>query len=120
MAHDAITTACPPGPALEERPLMTEAQARSLERTFKVLANGTRLRMLHALLRRGELCVNDLAALLRLAPTAVSNQLRLLAAGGIVDYRREGQKLYYRVLDPCTASLLDHAWCHTECSEARA
>lgn len=51
-----------PKPALHERPLLTGDQADQLVGVFKVLANDTRLRLLHALVRAGELCVIDLAA----------------------------------------------------------
>ena len=46
---------------------------------FKVLANDTRLRLLHAVVRAGEICVTDLADSLGMKPQAVSNQLQRLA-----------------------------------------
>ncbi len=42
---------CPPKPALKERPLLTPPQAAELAEVFKVLANDSRLRLLHALVR---------------------------------------------------------------------
>ena len=110
----------PTVPELRERALLTEDQAEKLELTFKMLANATRLRLLHALVRAGELCVTELAQVLGLKPTAVSNQLQRLADRGVVVYRREGLQIRYRILDPCTAELLSYAWCLTECSPTRA
>jgi hypothetical protein len=49
-------------PELRDRPLLDQARASELMRLFKVLANDSRLRLLHALERAGELCVTDLAS----------------------------------------------------------
>jgi DNA-binding transcriptional ArsR family regulator len=105
---------CPPKPALRERPLITPAQAADLEDVFKVLANDTRLRLLHALVRSEELCVTELAEAMGMTPQAVSNQLQRLAGRGILDSRRNGNNIYYRIVDPCVPSLLDQGLCLTE------
>jgi DNA-binding transcriptional ArsR family regulator len=62
---------CPPKPKLDERPLITNEQAAGLMDLFKVLANDTRLRLLHALARSGELCVGDLAEAVAMKPQTV-------------------------------------------------
>ena len=64
---------CCAKPALKDRPLLSPVQAGGLAAVFKVLANDTRLRLLHALVRADELCVTDLAASLGMKPQAVSN-----------------------------------------------
>ena len=107
-------SACAPGrPELAGRALIDSAQASRLERVFKVLANDTRLRLLHALVRAEQLCVSDLAADVELRPQAVSNQLQRLVDRGIVAARRDGNRIWYRVCDPCGAPLRDLAWCLT-------
>jgi DNA-binding transcriptional ArsR family regulator len=111
---------CPPKPALAERPLLTPGQAADLAGVFEVLANDTRLRLLHALARSGELCVTDLAAAVGMAPQAVSNQLRRLADRGILGSRRSGTSIYYRVVDPCVTDLLDRGLCLAEDSAQMA
>lgn len=88
--------------------------AGELAGTFRVLANDTRLRLLHALVRAGELCVSDLASELEMAPQAVSNQLQRLADRRIVASRREGNRILYRIVDQCVPALLDLALCLTE------
>src|SRR3954453_22156395 len=88
-------------PALADRPLLTPIQAGGLAAVFKVLANDTRLRLLHALIRAGELCVTDLAASLGMTPQAVSNQLQRLSDLGVLASRRDGNSIYYRVIDQC-------------------
>jgi len=101
-------------PALGARPLITPEQAGDLIGLFKVLANDSRLRLLHALERAGELCVSDLADEVGMRPQAVSNQLQRLADRRIVSARREGNNVYYRIADPCVTSLLDLGLCLIE------
>lgn len=105
---------CSPKPELTTRPLITMRQAQVLESTFKLLANTTRLRMVHALVRAGELCVGELADTLAMKPQAVSNQLQRLANHGIVEARRDGVQIRYSILDPCVLALLHQGWCLAE------
>lgn len=95
-------------------------QAQALETTFKALANTTRLRMLHALARAGELGVGEIADTLGMKPQAVSNQLQRLADRGIVEARRNGLQMRYSILDPCVLALLDQGWCLAEDAQVRA
>lgn len=101
-------------PPLNERLLIDERQAISIARLFKVLANDTRLRLLHALAREEELSVTDLANQLSMAPQAVSNQLQRLSDRRIVDGRREGTRVIYSITDPCVPTLLDLGLCLSE------
>ena len=100
--------------ALKDRPLLSPIQAGGLAAVFKVLANDTRLRLLHALVRSEELCVTDLAASVGMKPQAVSNQLQRLSDLGILASRRDGISIYYRLVDLCVRALLDHGLCLTE------
>ena len=107
--------ACDPSkPSLAARDLLTETQAAELRGTFKVLASETRLRLLHALERSGELRVSELAAAVGMAPQAVSNQLQRMADRGIVTGRREGRSIRYAVADPCVTALLELGLCLVE------
>lgn len=105
---------CPPKPALKQRPLMTPIQAGGLAAVFKVLANDTRLRLLHAIVRADEICVTDIAAAVGMKPQAVSNQLQRLSDLGILVCRREGKSIIYRLVDPCVMTLLDQGLCLME------
>jgi DNA-binding transcriptional ArsR family regulator len=102
-------------PPLEGRPLLTHEQASQLVAMFKTFANDTRLRLLHALVREGEMCVTDLADTLAMKPQAVSNQLQRLADRGILASRRNSNNVYYRILDPCVPVLLERGLCLIEC-----
>ncbi len=101
-------------PNLKERPLLSPIQAGGLAAVFKVLANDTRLRLLHALVRADELRVNDLAVSVGMKPQAVSNQLQRLSDLGILAARREGTNIHYRLVDLCVRSLLDQGLCLME------
>lgn len=100
--------------ALKDRPLMSPIRAGGLAAVFKVLANDTRLRLLHALVRAGELGVTELAAAVGMKPQAVSNQLQRLSDLGILESRRDGTSIRYRVVDRCVTGLLEQGWCLTE------
>lgn len=105
---------CAPKPELKERPLLTLEQAANLMAVFKVLANDTRLRLLHALARTDEMCVTELANSVGMKSQAVSNQLQRLVDRGIVSHKRNGNQIYYRIVDPCVPSLLDRGLCLME------
>ncbi len=105
---------CCPKPDLKDRPLLSILQAGGLADVFKVLANDTRLRLLHALVRADELGVTDLAASVGMKPQAVSNQLQRLSDLGILASRREGITVRYRLVDLCVRSLLDQGLCLME------
>jgi DNA-binding transcriptional ArsR family regulator len=115
---DACETSSPAAqagkPALADRPLITPGQAGQLVVLFKVLGNDSRLRLLHAIHRGGEVPVGELAAAVGMKPQAVSNQLQRLADRGIVAARREGNRIYYSIADHCVPSVLDLALCLTE------
>ncbi len=94
--------------------MLSGAESRRLMGIFKVLGNDTRLRLLHALARDGELCVSELGQALGMKAQAVSNQLQRLGDQRIVEARREGNQVFYRVVDPCVVALLDRGLCLAE------
>jgi DNA-binding transcriptional ArsR family regulator len=108
---------CSVRPGLRARPLLSTGESSELEALFKVLGNQTRLRMLHALAKAGEVCVTHLAEALDMKPQAISNQLQRLVDRGMVAPRRNGNNIFYRIVDPCIVSLLDRGVCLIE--EAR-
>ena len=81
--------------------------------TFKLLGDPSRLRIVHAL-SKGELCVCDLASMLGLARTAVSNHLRLLRSMKLVSYRKEGKLAFYSLGDGHIARLLKECLEHVQ------
>jgi DNA-binding transcriptional ArsR family regulator len=93
---------------------LSPIEAGGLAVVFKVLANDTRLRLLHALIRASELCVTELAKSVGMKPQAVSNQLQKLSDLGIIASRREGNNIHYRLIDLCVRSLLEKGLCLME------
>ena len=91
--------------------LMADDPADDLAQLFKVLANGSRLRILHAIHLGGEVSPSDIAADIGASQQAVSNQLQRLADQRIVHARRDGQRVLYRIIDPCVPGLMDLGVC---------
>jgi DNA-binding transcriptional ArsR family regulator len=111
---------CTPKPALVERALISEDLSGRLAEFFKVLGNNTRLRMLHAIAKHSELSVSAIAAAVGMKAAAVSNQLQQLNHRGIVRTRRDGNTIFYRIVDPCVLELLDRGLCLIEDAEESA
>lgn len=112
--HPTVERQCRPKPRLSARPLLSAGQATGLERVFKVLANATRLRLLHALAKRPGLSVTELAEAVGMKPQAVSNQLQRLVDKRILANMRSGINIHYRIVDPCIMDLLDQGLCLAE------
>jgi DNA-binding transcriptional ArsR family regulator len=64
----------------------------------KALADGNRLRVLMAL-GGGELCVCQIVELLQLAPSTVSKHMSVLRQARLVESRKDGRWMYYRLPD---------------------
>lgn len=75
---------------------------------FKALSHPTRIRILE-LLRNGEQSVSQLQLALGPEGSTVSQQLAILRMKSLVDTRRAGNAIYYRLLDPQINELLDAA-----------
>jgi DNA-binding transcriptional ArsR family regulator len=69
---------------------------------LQVLADGTRLRLVIAL-SGGERNVTDLMEQLRLPQPTVSHHLGILRMNGVVQPRRDGKRVFYRLTEPPTA-----------------
>ena len=93
--------------------LMDDEPAAKLAQLFKVLANDNRLRILHAIHLAGELSTSDIAEKVGASQQAVSNQLQRLADQKIVHARRDGQRVFYRIIDPCVPGLMNLGVCLT-------
>jgi ArsR family transcriptional regulator len=62
----------------------------------KALADENRVRALLAL-REGELCVCQITELFGLAPSTVSKHLSILFQAGLVESRKDGRWIYYKL-----------------------
>lgn len=84
-------------------------------RVLKALANESRLRIVDRL-SRGECSVGDLTDMVGSDVSTVSKHLAVLRAHGIVDDRRAGSVVYYRLLTPCVCNFFA---CATQVLKAR-
>lgn len=69
----------------------------TLARFFQLLSDDTRLRLLVLLDQEAELCVCELVHALGLSQPKVSRHLAMLRAAGLLDDRRQGLWVYYRL-----------------------
>ena len=71
----------------------------TMEQRFMGLADRTRLRILNLLLR-GELCGCDVQYVLDVSQSNVSRHLTYLKRAGLVLDRRDGYRVFYRLVEP--------------------
>src|SRR5689334_3562013 len=69
---------------------------------FKTLADRTRLRLLN-LMGNGEVCVCFFVEILKINQPKISRHLAYMRRAGIVDTRRDGSWMHYRILQPSDA-----------------
>lgn len=82
--------------ALENKPSKEELEC--LSQVFKLLGDLTRTKILWVL-DKNEMCVCDIANVLNMTKSSISHQLALLREAGIVEYRKVGKEVYYRLDD---------------------
>lgn len=93
--------------------LRTDADYGDLAETFRALGDASRAKILHAL-QSGELCVCDLAALIGISESAISQHLRVLRSLRIVRHRKVGRVVYYSLEDACIRAFLTIALTHLD------
>jgi DNA-binding transcriptional ArsR family regulator len=76
---------------------------------LKAMADPMRLRILHVL-QDGERCVNDILGIVGGSQANVSKHLSVLRRAGLVECRREGVNMFYRIEDPTVFAI-----CATVC-----
>jgi DNA-binding transcriptional ArsR family regulator len=109
-----------PSPPQHEHPVDPERVARArdgllpaddaqrLASVLGLLADPVRSRILYALDLVEELCVGDLALALGTSEDAVSYALRILRTAGLVQARKEGRIIFYRLATNFPEPLLEH------------
>lgn len=89
------------------RSIIETDEAVDLAEMFRLLGDPTRVRILFALLEGGELCVCDIAVIVGVRDTKVSQAMRLLRSSRVVRNRRDGRNVYYRLDDAHVRILLE-------------
>lgn len=87
-------------PLMDVHPYEPQAQL------LKVLTHPARLAILN-ILRDGEHCVCHMEAYLGFRQAYISQQLMVLREAGLIQDRRDGWNVFYRVADPRVFAVLD-------------
>jgi DNA-binding transcriptional ArsR family regulator len=98
VSGDSVTT--PSTPSIDPRRLETTAHM------LRCLGHPVRLRILDHLERAGEATVTEIHEALDLEQAACSQHLNLMRDKGILDRRKEGVHVFYRLGDPRTLKVL--------------
>ena len=94
-----------------KKAMLSDKEAVGLSETFSVLADPTRIKIIHALSNE-ELCVCDIANILGASISAVSHQLRRLRHMRIVKFRKDSKMVYYSLDDEHVHKLFNEGLNH--------
>lgn len=97
--------------------ILSVDKAQRMAEFFSLLGDANRLRILSALAEQ-ELCVCDLAAVVKMTESAVSHQLRTLRAIRLVSYRKQGRNVFYYLKDSHVLNLYREVAEHLDEPEA--
>ena len=75
-------------------------------KTFKIISDSNRLKILE-ILREGENCQCEIIPLIEQSQPTVSRHLKLLEDAGLIRSRKDGTRVFYKVVDPHIFNLLD-------------
>ncbi len=89
-----------------KKSLPSKIESIKISQKLKLLSDPTRLRIIFALFKASELCVCDLATALDMKDSAISHQLRLFRAHGLVEYRKEGKLVFYSLTKDKSLSII--------------
>ncbi|MFE0153483.1 ArsR/SmtB family transcription factor [Nonomuraea sp. NPDC059007] len=95
----------------QEQP--TSAQVEAAVAAFRMLSDGTRLRLMWVL-SEGEYDVNSLAAAIDVARPSVSQHLAKLRMAGLVQTRRDGRRVLYKARDAHVRAVIKEALFHAD------
>ena len=98
-----------PGPAATRSPGTLVAAGELL----RALSAPVRIAIV-LLLRDGERCVHELVDALGVAQPLISQHLRVLKSAGVVDGRRQGREVVYRLVDEHLSHIVVDAVAHVE------
>lgn len=91
---------CAPG-----APPLSDRERDALAARFKALADPTRVAIVNRLAGAGEVCVCAFVGDLGLSQPTVSHHLRILREAGLVEARRAGTWMYYRLIPEAVGAL---------------
>ena len=89
----------------------TDELLQDLGDLFKIFGDTTRIKIMYALYEN-EMCVCAIADLLNMTQSAISHQLKVLKAANLVESRRDGKTIYYRLADEHVKSIIAQGYEH--------
>lgn len=92
---------------------METTQAEHIANVLKALAHPDRLKIAEYLVE-GEKCVNQIIEHVGGKQSITSQQLNMMKDKGVLECRRDGAKVYYRILNRNVIKLLDCMSAHCE------
>lgn len=95
--------------------LLSAQDAEKMCAVFRMLADGTRLKIVLSLLY-GEMCVYHLAELTDSTVSGVSHQLRVLRDNKIVKAKRYGKNVEYSIADEHVREMVELGLKHLTCT----
>lgn len=105
MAPRRRPTTAPSAPAIDDVHVRSDPVYVVKAQLFRVLGHPVRIRILE-LLTEGERTVGDLQTELQLDSSGTSQHLAALRQQGLLESRRAGTNVYYRIRDPRVSQLL--------------
>ena len=81
--------------ACKEKIENTENAFSQMSAVLSLAANDVRLKILYLLEEESELCPCDMSDILGMSIPAISQHLRKMKDGGIIQFRKEGQTIFY-------------------------
>lgn len=91
--------------------IANEQEIYNLSDFFKVISDGTRIKILLAL-QQGDFKVQELCEKLSMSMSAISHQLRILKQSDLVRYKRQGKNIIYSIADEHIKLIIDMALEH--------
>lgn len=88
-----------------------EEELDDLADFFRIFGDSTRIKILYVLLC-SEMCVCDIANLLKMTQSAISHQLRVLKQMDLVKNRRDGKTIFYSLSDGHIKTILSQGLEH--------
>lgn len=94
-------------PKMHPDVLSLEAEAAKVAELLQLIGNEKRLLILCRLVEQGEANVGSLLSSIGLSQSALSQHLARMREEGLLTTRRDGQTIWYRIIDPRTEALLE-------------
>ncbi len=93
---------------IKQRFADNEEIGRQVITVFSLMSNKTRFRIL-CMLAEGDFCVNEIADTVQIGKMSnISQQLRILTLAGVLEKRRDKQRVIYHLCDPRIGALIKY------------